>query len=261
MVISIVINSLENYIAHIREHISQWGEGAVPWFRGEPDVETPLLPKVFRKTLDGRFHSENQLLQMFRMKAPTFTRESMPPRGDTDQWLFLAQHVRLPTRLLDWTESALVGLYFALKQDKPIVWMLDPFRLNELSVTEKVSDEKLQTKVYPLTWFDPRGPVKNIGVENIKGAWETRYDGLDLPVAIHPTYLHPRMSAQRSVFTIHGAKKEPLCNLVPETILRKFIIDSNSISSMLKDLHMLGIHESTAFPDLDGLSDELSALY
>lgn len=261
MVVSIVINSLENYIAHVREHISQWGEGAVPWFRGEPDVDTPLLPKVFRKTSDGRFHNENQLLQMFRMKAPIFMREVMPPRGNTDQWLFLAQHVGLPTRLLDWTESALVGLYFALKQDKPVVWMLEPFLLNELSVTEKVNDEKLQTKVYPLTWFDPGGLVKNIGVENIKGAWEIRYDGLDLPVAIHPTYLHPRMSAQRSTFTIHGAKKEPLCNIVPETILRKFIIDSNAISSILRGLHMLGIHESTAFPDLDGLADELSALY
>jgi len=261
VVISIVINSIENYIGHIREHVPQWGEGAVPWFRGEPESDTPLLPKVFRKTKDREFHNENQLLQMFRMKAPNFVREATPLRGDTDQWLFLAQHVGLPTRLLDWTESALVGLYFALKQDKPTVWMLDPFRLNELSVTSSAKHEGPQTKSFPLTWFDPRGAVKNIGVENIKGAWELNYDGLDLPVAVHPTYLHARMSAQRSVFTIHGAKKEPLCDLVPDFILRKFIIDPSTIPSMTKDLHMLGIHESTAFPDLDGLSRELSDLY
>jgi len=259
--VSIVINSLENYIAHVREHVSQWGEGVIPWFRGEPDTTTPLLPKVFRKTLDGRFHNENQLLQMFRMKAPIFMHEAIPPRGDTDQWLFLAQHVGLPTRLLDWTEGALVGLYFALKRDNPVVWMLNPFGLNDLSITKKVDDENSDAKIYPLTWFDPGGLVKNIGVENIKGAWEIGYDGLNLPVAVHPTYLHARMSAQRSVFTIHGAKKKPLCYLVPDTILRKFIIDLNAIPSLIKDLHMLGIHESTAFPDLDGLSDELSGLY
>ena len=120
------------------------------WFRGEPEVERPLLPKVFRKSLDGRVHNENQLLQMFRMKAPTFTKYDTPPRGNTDQWLFLAQHVGLPTRLLDWTESALVGLYFALKQEKPIVWMLDPFRLNELSVTEKVGDDYSQKNIHLL---------------------------------------------------------------------------------------------------------------
>jgi hypothetical protein len=49
--------------------------------------------------------------------------------------------------------------------------------------------------------------------------------------------------------------------LVPDFILRKFIIDPSTIPSMTKDLHMLGIHESTAFPDLDGLSRELSDLY
>lgn len=261
MIESIVINSLEKYISHIREYVTEWGDGAVAWFRGEPEVETPLLPKVFRKTLEGRVHNENQLLQMFRMKAPTFTQEATPPRGNTDQWLFLAQHVGLPTRLLDWTESALVGLYFALKQEKPVVWMLDPFRLNELSVTGKVGDDKPHIKTYPLTWFDPRGRIKNIGIENIKGAWEIGYDGLPLSVAVHPTYLHPRMSAQRSVFTIHGSKKEPLCDLIPDLILRKFIIEPDNISAMMNDLHILGIHESTAFPDLDGLSNELSALY
>ncbi len=87
------------------------------------------------------------------------------------------------------------------------------------------------------------------------------YDGLDLPVAVHPTYLHPRMSAQRSVFTIHGAKKVPLCNLVSDTIVHKFIIDPDQAPSMLKDLYMLGIHDSTAFPDLDGLASELSVIY
>ena len=47
---SIVINSLENYISQIRECITEWGDGAVAWFRGEPEVESPLLPKVFRET-------------------------------------------------------------------------------------------------------------------------------------------------------------------------------------------------------------------
>ena len=65
---------------------------------------------------------------------------------------------------------------------------------------------------------DPGGRVRNIGVENIKGAWEVTYDGLDLPVAVIPTYIHPRMSAQRSVFTIHGAKKEPISHIVPRGV-------------------------------------------
>ncbi len=260
MTISLAINSIENYVGNIREHVSKWGNDVVPWFRGEPEVDTPLLPKVFRKLPDGGYHNENNLLQMFRVKAANFSGEAMPPRNYTDQWLFLAQHVGLPTRLLDWTESALVGLYFALKHEKPVVWMLDPFRLNELSISVELRGQPDKVNSFPLTWIEP-DHYKNIGIENIKGAWELGYDGIDLPVAVQPTYLHPRMSAQRSVFTVHGAKKAPLCDLVPEDLLRKFIINNNSISQMLKDLRMLGINESTAFPDLDGLSRELSGLY
>jgi len=80
-------------------------------------------------------------------------------------------------------------------------------------------------------------------------------------VAVHPTYIHPRMSAQRSVFTVHGSIKEPISNIIPHDLLRKFEIIPQFIPQLLEDLHILGIHDSTAFPDLDGLSDELEALY
>src|SRR5262245_45848755 len=30
----------------------------------------------------------------------------------------------------DWSEAALIGLYFALKEDSPVIWMLNPLELN-----------------------------------------------------------------------------------------------------------------------------------
>lgn len=121
-----MITTIGGFISRIRKQYKEWGSPQYVWFRGEPDVETRLLPKLYRPRADGSFHNENKLLQMFRMKAPSFTTASIPSRGNTDEWLFLAQHVGLPTRLLDWTENAILALFFAFKDEKPVVWMLNP---------------------------------------------------------------------------------------------------------------------------------------
>ena len=184
---------LRERIATVSEFV-QWVEAqprmVALWYRGETaDTTTPLLPRIWRQQ-----HDENTLLQLFRMQAPIYAGGAYPDREAIDQWLFLAQHMRLPTRLLDWTESALAGLYFSVLSDRPVVWVLDPMRLNELA------DPKGRRQ-FPLSWEDPDNPM---AVDNIRAAWQyDRHDppGVTLPVAIHPTNIHPRMSVQRSCFT------------------------------------------------------------
>jgi hypothetical protein len=256
-----MIATVAGFITKIQKQYKRWEAPRYVWFRGEPECDTPLLPSLFRRKPDGTYHDENKLLQMFRMRAPSFASGGVPDRSAIDQWLFLAQHVGIPARLLDWTENALLALYFSLKEAKPVVWMLDPMGLNAHAIAGHPSVKSVPIDEFPLTWFRPTGNLINIGHENIRGAWEHNRRGVDVPVAVHPTYIHPRMSAQRSVFTVHGKLHQSLNALAPPRLLAKLIITHTAKAHLLEELKILGIQEATAYPDLDGLAKELKERY
>jgi hypothetical protein len=150
--------SVEALFTEVRDDYRGWNTKTFPWFRGEKiKTETPLLPALFR---EPRRHDEDRLLQEFRAKAPALGLGMIPPRDHTDQWLFLARHVGLPTRLLDWTEGLLIALLFAVydgkgeprrETDGAVVWMLDPVELNRQSLT---SPDDSRDNELPLTWIN-----------------------------------------------------------------------------------------------------------
>lgn len=246
-----MIQSVEKFIEAVRNGSSEWHPKEPKWFRGEPACKTPLVPSLYRV---GRPYRENELLQMFRARGPGYS-DSVPNRDHTDQWLFLAQHVGLPTRLLDWSEGALVGLHFALKAESPIVWMLNPLELNDLSVTRPSAK---RPREFPLPWIEASQPQVNPAFENIAGAWELDQRGVDLPIAIYPTHVHPRLRSQRAGFTVHGKRKDGLDVMVTDTkVLQSFRLDPAYRHSMLEELQLLGITDDVLFPDLDGLAKDL----
>jgi hypothetical protein len=103
-----------------------------------------------------------------------------------------------------------------------------------------------------------------LGNINIKAAWETgreRNVGTDFPVAILPTNIHPRMSTQKSCFTIQGRDERSLVEMVEERILLKYVINPSNKEEFKQDLKMMGITHTSIFPDLDRLAKELEELF
>lgn len=213
-----------------------------PWFRGSESIQHLATPSVLRK-----MYNEFEMVTTFRNRAPAYG--EVPNRGEIDRWLFLMAHTGLPTRLLDWTESALVGLFFAVWKESAhdgVVWMLDPLKLNEVAIDESG---------FPNTWTEP-------GVEYFKVPFRTAERTPEKPIAVHPSFIHARMSAQKSCFTIHGTNNTSLeeqfadSEFVRKGYLRKYVVVRQAFRKIRSELRLLGISHSTVFPDLDGLSRE-----
>lgn len=89
------------------------------WFRGEKeDYENfALTPSIFRQPAFGcearTLYEEDILLDEVKKR---FADKRNYIHSDLE-WLAIAQHLRVPTRLLDWSENILVALFFVVDED------------------------------------------------------------------------------------------------------------------------------------------------
>ena len=98
---------------HAIVQITRFYRDSRPWWRGQSDYSWGLIPSLHRKGFKSK---ESNINNRFRMMAKP-RHANCPTSNDVFSRLFLMQHYRLPTRLLDWSESPLVALYFATEAD------------------------------------------------------------------------------------------------------------------------------------------------
>src|ERR1700722_4762133 len=99
---TIYIRSISEYV----DHILRYFDGS--WlFRGVSRTDWELLPSIGRPRycVDYNKYDEEETFNLFKARARRCL--SVEPQNDWE-WLALAQHHSLPTRLLDWSSSPLV---------------------------------------------------------------------------------------------------------------------------------------------------------
>jgi len=206
------------------------------WFRGQNNAKYYLLPGLLR--YENGIEKEQYLFNSFKKFA-----DRLFERRDSEwETLFEMQHYGVPTRLLDWSETFGIALFFAtfyhsLDNDASI-YLLNPLKLNQVSRIHKIYTIPKDERDYSYS----------------KIYWDHRPFFPSAPIAIEPIFINSRMLAQRGMFTVHDDSIEPIENKFPEAI-RKVIIPKKLIPAALEFLDLSNINAYSVYPDLGGVSD------
>ncbi len=224
-------------------------------FRGQSSAAEPLHTSLSRQGPRAR-ELEHHMLRNFRKYA----QQKAVPADNLWNWLAVAQHHGLPTRLLDWTWSPLVALHFATEQlasyDRDgIVWCVDfartnqrlPERLRELLVEEGAdafTAEMLTRVAGTLAEFDALASDEFV-------------------TFLEPPSLDDRIVNQFALFSVTSSPLVRLDEWLQQhpDVYRALVIPAALKWEVRDKLDQANITERVLYPGLDGLSRWLKRYY
>jgi len=207
----------------------------IMWFRGQGNAKYTLLPSLLR--YKNGLRKEEEMFHTFRRFAEKIF------RSNESEWetLFNMQHYHVASRLLDWSETFGVALYFAVDNSNQIddsaIYLLDPLKLNL---------ESGKDKIYKLPYDESDFIYTDI-------YWRNKPFKASAPIAVEPIFKNDRINAQRGTFTVHHNSKEPIEKQFPN-VVKKINLDKEAIPSAKEFLKLANINEFSVYPDIGGIA-------
>lgn len=211
------------------------GEKSDLLFRGQKS-QYRLEPSILRFKGKAIRELEALVLTEFKRVSPPFIETE--PKDDFD-WIVLAQHFGLPTRLLDWTYNPLSALWFAVSNFKNIKSGSESDCASVWTLMPSLTDYRKQQ--------DFEGSILELSESMI----------------YRPRNLTSRVVNQSSAFTIHSLSNVVDLENDPNFKEKLFqtLIKRGCEDSIIEELHIMNINESTIYPDLGGLCSHLKWRY
>jgi hypothetical protein len=269
------VSSLGELLESVRRISKGWAptrrDPQTLWFRGQSKRNYPLLPVLYRPESKFSYH-EGSLFESFKALGAPHVRHRP---GNDWEWYFVARHHALPTRLLDWSESVAVALYFALSghvlnlgrpdfeallarepcpavfdDSSPVIWVMDAGTLNKASIGEDIT----------LVSGGPRTE------RYLPDALAEKQESVnEYPIGVAPPRIDERIAAQQGVFTVHGHSRVSLEQFAASSEgtvkLTRILLDGANWARLWDDLLMTGLSALALFPDLDHVASHVTWMY
>ncbi|MBU9426444.1 FRG domain-containing protein [Burkholderia gladioli] len=221
------VESVAEFLDVINKHLN--GEPKF-LFRGHRREDWALKPSFARQSTVNMY-GERPMLDEFVRRALPYT-ESTRALSQTD-WLAIAQHHGMPTRLLDWSGSALAALWFAVEKSADgeapgAVWMLN-YRIDDILIDE---------------------------------SGKAPFD-LERTVLVRPRHVTQRITAQDGWFTLHrsGSGSEGGRTFVGLDTNQEFrerlkfvTVPAEAFGRIRLELATAGFTAAVIYPDLGGIA-------
>lgn len=224
-------------------------------FRGLSDSNYKLESRLARHGGDFR-KLEKHLLRNFKKYA----HRSVVEKDSIWNWLSVAQHYGLPTRLLDWTYSPFVAMHFATADIDTfnvdgVIWAVNYVK------THNILPEKLSRKLE-----EEGANVFTVEMlfESIKSLTELENLSSDpFILFFEPPSIDDRIVNQFAFFSMSSDSRVVLNSWLEDKMdfWRKIVIPAKLKWEIRDKLDQANITERVLFPGLDGLTKWLSRHY
>jgi hypothetical protein len=213
-------------------------------FRGQR-IDEPLEPRLSRLARRGRLRLspsgpetvlDIEALMIRDLKRCAHPHLEVYPEDDWD-WLALAQHHGMATRLLDWTTNPLAALWFAVERPakdnmRGVVWVFLAEVQDFLLLDEAISPFEIKRTKF----FKPKA-------------------------------VSSRISAQGALFSAHWFNKTSKAFAALDRIksyqpkLAKFLIRPQKFHELRRELDRCGVNSASMYPGIDGICKNIEWQY
>lgn len=258
------ISTVECWRQFIELEEEYFGEESQEWmFRSQPfgecgkkyHLKTSLERACEDFDIDLAYapHLEKRLLRDFVACYHLYSAYPSPQPGETHEWLTLMRHFGAPTRLLDFTYSLFIALFFAATEVKrdSVIWAIDKKWMGQIAedaIRSIGGDELLR---------------EHKETRNGKSFNKIFVESQKLFVSpTNPIHLNQRLNAQQGVFLTPGNISQSfMCNIEAmesfDEKINQVIIVKGFKKEALSHLMRMGIEKSVLFPDLEGFGTSM----